>query len=135
MNDRQKIIIFMEEKNKIIKRKSGIVYMTKRDIKVIEKWLDEDCKVIWEKLLENLEDLLNSLYDYDFDSDMCPFCIYHNNNCNECSYGKNNGICYSRSIDNRYGKIKKRLIYKFGDGTLVTNQEYQKIIIEINITS
>jgi hypothetical protein len=78
---KEKIIAFMEDKQKLLSQKSP-KYFGKRDERDIMKWSDEEAERVWNALT-----LAPS-----FGTHSCPFCL-HYSDCDECSYGKRHGIC------------------------------------------
>jgi hypothetical protein len=87
MKNKKKIILFMQEKEKIIAdymEEDGL-YFNELDEKIIESWTEQECTDIWNEILDNTTEGLSGLY-----TPLCPFCLFHIP-CSECEYVKNHG--------------------------------------------
>jgi hypothetical protein len=83
---KEKLIKYVQAKNKYIKNITGINYVTEDDIDDIMSWEEEECKQIW-----------RTLYPAD-ELHGCPWCIktytkHLRLNCGACSYGNRNNKC------------------------------------------
>jgi hypothetical protein len=88
---KKKLLEFMEEKNKIIKKHTNLVVFTAEDFAEIrDLWSEGDCRFV-----------IKNLY-YDKDYACCPWCLVHA--CPWCLYNKRNGDCVE-SPNSRYKRI------------------------------
>jgi hypothetical protein len=83
---KEKIIKYVQAKNKYIKNITGINYVTEDDIDDIMSWKEKECRLIWRKIKP-----INEING-------CPWCIktyikHDFLNCTDCSYGNRNGKC------------------------------------------
>lgn len=74
----------------------GRRYLHNSDILHIQKWSSQDSLRVLEKLIYSCKFLLGS--------GLCPFCIYHKNDCSKCLYKETHGKCQENNSD--YSKIK-----------------------------
>ena len=109
MTYKEKIVKFLEIKNRIIYSTSNVRYINEEDIEDIKHWSEEDCKKTYKYMIEVVNN--DDAFEFYPNSTTCPWCIYYhfiNNNydkCNECGYGRRHGIC-----DEPYSKYKE-LVY------------------------
>ena len=87
---KEKLIKYVQAKNKYIKNITGIDYVTEDDITDIMSWKKSECRQIWQKL-NPAEEITG-----------CPWCIktYTKHpylDCDACSYGNRNGECGDES--------------------------------------
>lgn len=115
------VLDFMREKNRIIRKLTGLVIATKRDLAEIEtEWAESQC----EEILAELR--------FDSDSDCCPWCIprltvpYHRVFCGDCKYAKRNGSC--DKLSSRYKAIRSRLMNKTDYICIAEIPEIQKLV-------
>jgi hypothetical protein len=93
MTSNEKIIMFMQGKNDIIKKyNKKLSYFKTGDKKEILSWSKKDANRIWKILKKNKNATGLSTIN-------CPFCIYNkadcvDNRCNICGYGKRHHKCY-----------------------------------------
>jgi len=101
----QKIINFMLAKQKWLQNTTNrkIQYINNKDIDDIYKWDTDTCSTLITNLLSIVKLSLNSA--------SCPFCIYYNDNCTQCTYGKHHGIC--RNNNNNPWNKYLHLLYEF----------------------
>ena len=104
MNDKEKIIKFIQLKNEIIKKESKINYINKEDIDDIKSWSDDDCKTIYARMTNEIN--INKIYGLGFAS--CPWCILYKKKgeCSDCGYGDRYIECgYDDSLYNQYRSV------------------------------
>lgn len=95
MKTKEKIIKFMELKQAKIHslyQKKDIVnipFFTAEDHAIIEKWTEKKAKEVWNIMKQNIKDIPYECIGLI--SEVCPFCVYHNLDCNKCNYAKNHG--------------------------------------------
>jgi hypothetical protein len=83
---KEKLIKYIQAKNRYIKNITGIDYIIEDDIDDIMSWEEEECEQIWKNLkLRN-------------EADSCPWCVksyikYTCLNCECCNYGHRHGKC------------------------------------------
>jgi hypothetical protein len=88
------LLEYVHEKNRIIRKHTGLLLTTSRDLAEIEhEWSEEDCKRVLSKLSTTN------------DSGCCPWCILFP--CYECKYGERNGRCKDTK-SSRYIRITER---------------------------
>jgi len=84
MNDIEKIVWFMKEKNQRLKQHFpdvGVDYFSPEDEKSLYRLFDEKkANKFWKDINEKSKISIN-------DMDFCPFCFIHNKDCNVCDYG------------------------------------------------
>lgn len=97
-------------------------YFTKQDEQSIMDWPEERCMIVWGKI--DYYVFYDKLAADNLDSEVCPYCVYHNNKCGECEYGSNHKICTDDDSDFYSIKINTNVIIK--------NKEYQQAIEKIN---
>jgi len=122
---KEKIIKFMQEKNKIIKKHTGIIYFNEKDKNDILSWSEKDCKNIYLKILDHV----TQKYVFGMGWVVCPYCIKYLSpdkfNCHRCEYAKNHGECLStdsvwNKVSNWRSKPGKR-IYDIMDDKFYDN--------------
>lgn len=82
MKSVDRIVNYMKYKAQL----SHPIYFTLEDEKVVRGWRNKKHDMVWGRIAGSYD-------DYRFGSVDCPFCIYHNNVCGECSYSKRHGKC------------------------------------------
>ena len=99
MTSNEKIIMFMEEKDKCLKSyNKDLNYFNEDDKQDILQWSTEDANNIWTKLT-------NNEHSYGISKDTCSFCL-HNKYCSTCTYGERHGKCgIGTSCINTYCEI------------------------------
>ncbi len=110
MNAKNKLVKFVELKNKIVKKTTNMCYINDEDIEDIKRWNSEECKTTYKKLKNNifkLEDISG------FAVGVCPWCISIPPNgtslpCAKCGYGLRHGICDSKN--SLYFKYRSKYI-------------------------
>lgn len=94
------LIEFMTEKNRIVKRITGLLIATKPDMDELRSWSEDACRAA-----------LSSIAGYPFYSDgkACPWCAVVG--CGDCGYAKRNGECNNNycNCNSRYDRITKRI--------------------------
>jgi hypothetical protein len=92
---KKKLLEFMKEKNKIVKKYTNLMVFTVREFaEVRDLWSEKDCRNAIEQLMAGA------------DHQCCPWCLVRA--CRNCLYGKRNGIC-NTSKGNRYERILARI--------------------------
>lgn len=94
------LLEYMQRKNAIVKKHSGLVLTRKRDLAELRTWSEQMCSTALRRLSITSDSLL------------CPWCIVTDLDCVTCNYGKRNGICndvYTKPQP-RYRKIRIRLL-------------------------
>ena len=109
MTYKEKLIQFVKIKNSIITTISYVTYADKDDVSDIKSWPEKVCKEIYKFMTEYFNHNDDDYFGYSIYIITCPWCIYyrhikHGKNCDECGYGKRNGIC------NSSGSMYKRLL-------------------------
>ena len=119
MTYQDKIIKFMQEKEKIIKTyNKDLEYINQNIVNNIKSWSNEDSEIVWGELICNIE-IENECGLY---TPTCPYCIYRNDACFNCYYGEIYGRCCYFSSN--YMKIREYNID-------ISNRKYRKIIKNI----
>jgi hypothetical protein len=96
------LIYFLEEKNKIIKERTGISLVENLDMEEVRNW--ELYKVL--KFFNNMTTI-----GWHSDIELCPWCANHYNDstdCRDCGYGFRHGHCIVSGKINpgsNYGRI------------------------------
>lgn len=122
MNDKEKIIKFLEMKNEIIKKESKINYIDKEDIEDVKSWSNKKCKTIYQYITDQIH--IKKVYGIGFST--CPWCIlcniYKVKGCTDCGYGERHGECgYGDSLYDLY-----RSVYLIEN--VLTNKVYKNIL-------
>ena len=127
MTSQEKLIKFVELKDRIIKRETSINYIDKGDINEIKKWNRHKCKKVYEQLKLNIR----ALDIADFAVGVCPWCIDKSNigiekcKCKICGYAKRHGDCINDS-----SSLFHKYYSRYTKGTL-SNKVYKNMISEI----
>lgn len=108
MNNREKIVAFMQWKGLLIWRKTKIRYMDKRDV---EKILSSEQKDV-DKFIDDLRAL--GVFDIT-DSSICFACGIYWGNCYRCWYAKHHGECDENGLE---GNDTYRRIVQAGKGSI-----------------
>ncbi len=117
MTSKEKLIKFMELKHDIFFKATGIQYFTERDKNLIKKWRDEDCDRIFDTIESNiLFTPANSIAGA-----VCPFCIFHRGDCNQCTYSRLD-ICITCYFYNTQYNLYE----------LLSNKVYREILEKVN---
>jgi hypothetical protein len=102
MTSNEKIVMFMEGKNNLIKGyNKKLTYFKVGDKKEILSWSSEYADRVWKFIKKYKNGAGLSTVN-------CPFCIYNKMNCDidscvVCKYGKRHGKCYDK--DSTYDSI------------------------------
>jgi len=137
MTPQDKIVKFLQTKNKTIYKNTKLRYIYDKDLEYIEEVLDSSiANDIWGQIQFNIcfEDAkgLTSL--------ICPWCIEKQINdeedCFICTYGQVHGICFRSKDPNKYishyDHIYKVLDSKnIKDYKILSNQWYRNLIKKI----
>lgn len=102
---------YMEKKNKIIQRKTGLKIALKADMDELRGWTEHMCR----RFIVNLA--------YTNDAWGCPWCLRETKGCADCGYGLRNGVCQER--ESRYNRILNRIA---NDGLIVSLPEIAQLI-------
>jgi len=117
------LIDFMQAKQKEIFKFFIPNYFNNRDEEEIKKWSITDKIYIIINLISSINYGSHGLV-----RGLCPFCIYIdkdvNQGCDNCTYGKNHGICTSCSSD--FGIIMARHINKLNIDKPFLNKVFYK---------
>lgn len=115
-SSKEKLIEFLWKKHEIIKKATGLDYITEDDIETLDNLSDID--KIWKTI--KLEIIIGQ---YGLSTDVCPWCIdvYLNCNrpCSECFYSQKKQIC---NVDDETFYILK---------SELTPEVYKQILREI----
>ena len=128
---RNRLIEYNKLKHKILLKKTfnhpnAEHYFVEDDYKHIKKMHPDIAKVIWQILVENIEQ--NG--SYAISRDTCSFCIevkLFGVRCASCAWGKNHLKCGKRKGD---FTMLQMFMNKHNCGT-ITSEEYKKIIKEV----
>lgn len=131
MNAKQKIIMFMTHKDRMVAHhlgEGGIRYFTEEDEKDIQKWTDLTCEYVWSEIRKYIvllgrKGLITSL---------CPYCLVNLVNwpeCNECQYMERHGNCSEESSD--FHKIVAKLSRTRVE-EIFSNDYYVQLIIDLS---
>lgn len=124
MTYKEKLIKFVEAKDKIIKEKTGINYINDLDIQEIREWDEESCKKIYSSFTRNI----NTYFIHDLLIGTCPWCLKSTINnvhdCKICGYGKRHGMCDAE------GSLFRDYNLKWEIG-FITNDMYMEILKDI----
>ena len=122
MNCQKKLIKFVQMKNEIIEKETGIKYIEQEDIDDIKEWSEEDCTYAY----NDLEFFINSCNADGLTEHTCIWCFkYLGKRCKECEYGLQHGIC--RKDNSLFNSYKTKEVK-----ALLTNIVYKKMIEQIN---
>ena len=106
MINQEKLVKFVEMKNKIIKEKTGVTYITEEDIADIREWDEEVCKKVYDELCY----WINGCEIEGLTTHTCIWCHYDDianttfDDCDKCKYAKRHGMCYDlTSSYHKYG--------------------------------
>ena len=90
MNDKERIIKFLQLKNAIIEKETGINYIVPADIADIEEWSDVYCRLAYGYMYYEIKHF--QVYGLGYAT--CVWCIlYKENGCDKCGYAQRHGIC------------------------------------------
>ena len=124
MNYQKKLIKFIQLKNEIIEKETGIKYIEQEDIDNIKKWDDIICK----KIYINLTNSIINLRESGLSEDTCIWCIKNYLNriydCDNCEYKIKHGLCDEN--ESTYQKYAIDNVIK-----LLSNKVYQHMLKEI----
>ena len=113
IKEKKKCIRFMKCKAREIKKHCDIVYFTKADETAIMDMDDKRFQKAWRNIIKivynNLSDSFCDMSVCGLRSNTCIFCLYHVNKCEECSYGKNHGMCARRFQKNDWREIQNTI--------------------------
>jgi len=124
---KDKLIMFLELKNKRIKKFSRYNYIENEDIEDIKNWDLKICDMVYNKIANNI---LNHNYIYGLSNTTCPWCILYfysmSNTCDldSCGYAKRHGDCIC--TDSLYNKVCKEC-----SDNHISNKEYVNMINKI----
>ena len=130
MTYKEKIVEFIIAKNALVSLYTELDYITNEDIEEIKSWSEEDCGIVYENMAKHIIRSFNRPISTSMeDSTTCPWCVYsskirRHDNCNECGYGKRNGICDKFSS-------KYRQIVDEGGFAFIRKEDYLHIIDKI----
>ena len=102
------------------------LYFTEDDAKAIRNWPWFRSVLTWLKIVNYVRKGKCS----GLDSNVCPFCVCHKDNCHKCEYGANHIPC--RSVCSHYKIIIDQLHERLVQSSHKLNQEfYRKVIHNI----
>ena len=124
-----RLLKFLELKNKIIENKTGIKYIDVNDIKDVKQWDEELCKTVYLRLLNSI----TCGGAQRLARETCLWCIvddlrniYELDKCIHCNYGLRHDICCNNgSLYNEYDIPKVRKSF--------TNRAYRDMLQDIEI--
>ena len=99
MTPNKKIIKFMEMKAGFIEKNTLLpvsTYFNESDKKIIQEWSEEDAALVWIDVLSTVITIYDSegLLCAGLYPGLCPFCLMHDSDCDECPYAEtHNGSC------------------------------------------
>lgn len=141
MTTQQKLIRFLQAKNKAIYRYTKLRYIYGSDIQYIEDMDTARANDIWKAIKHNVfyQDAKG------LTSQICPWCqekeITNAIDCSECTYGRTHGICFRSKNPRKYVSHYDH-IYQILDSDnikdykILSNLYYKQLIIRIeNIDS
>ena len=136
MTYKEKIIEFINTKKALVSLYTTTKYIDHKDIKEIESWSEEECRLIYKHMENYITISFNMPINTKIeDSITCPWCVYNAhikksdnyiayNYCDECGYGKRNGIC------DKSGSKYKQIVDE-GVFALIRKEDYFNIINNI----
>lgn len=103
MNNKEKIIKFLEMKNEIIEKEIHIKYIFEEDIQDVKSWSNKECNKVYTYITDAIYN--EKVYGLGFAT--CPWCIiYKDRGCLYCGYCKRYGKCGDKdSLYNRYRSL------------------------------
>jgi len=125
MTYNKKIRRFMRLKSSLVESKCDKEMFNASDYMDVERsWTENECKVVFEKLVENIDNKSDS----NLDTGVCPYCIKlgptSESNCINCHYGKIHGVCSSLVRTNSdWGK--------YFSNVAVSKDEYKSMLKQI----
>ena len=121
MNNKEKIIKFLQLKNAIIERETGINYIVPADIEDIESWSDMQCNLTYEYMYYEIT--RQQVYGLGYAT--CVWCIfYKEDGCKDCGYGKRHKLC--SDDDSLYNSYKTTKLTE-----ILSNKVYLNILENI----
>ncbi len=136
MNDKEKLIKFIQLKNEIIEKETDLKYITQIDIDIINKWNDNICKRIYTDLTR----AINDLGEKGLTENTCIWCIKdyidHNNIISNIKYLECISTCYGCEYKTQHGKCDESdsLYQKYAVDkvvNLLTNEVYKDMLKKI----
>jgi len=130
MTYKEKLIEFTNTKKDLINLYSKINYINQKDTKEIKSWSEKECKIVYKYMYKYIIKSVNEFISTGIDNSItCPWCIYNfrvkiYDDCNNCNYGKRNGIC--NKSDSTYQKIVAKNGFAF-----IRKEDYLNIINKI----
>ena len=118
MTYQEKLIMFVQLKNEIIEKESGIKYINEIDIGDIERWLEKTCKKIYKELIQTIQKGACRLK-----TSTCIWCLKYEEICFHCTYADRHGRCGNGSSSYDY--------YNSISAMLFTNKTYKDILKKI----
>jgi len=103
MTAKEKIIMFMEAKQKRLNKYGKFNYFNEKDAEAIKQWNETEAQKVWEGITDTI--INNTNYKFNVDgltADTCPSCNYWRYNCRRCEYGQNHGICTTNENSDYY---------------------------------
>lgn len=97
---RQKIIDYLIWKDHSIEEKTGLKLCIPDDYDDIDEWSPDEINYIYD-YLHHVYKILSPQHVRD--TQLCPWCIINNDECEQCSYATRHGLCENRS--SAYSKI------------------------------
>lgn len=134
MTFNEKIKLFMFKKEEILQGEldnyeKGLYYNEEIG-KLIDNWQTNEAKLVFEILSMNT--LLLEFGTIGFSPSTCPFCIFFQSSCGECTYAELNNACIETSSNlikiKRAAKESKKDLNK-----LLSRETYKKIIREVEL--
>ena len=133
MKSKEKLLLFLEKKNEVVERRTGLVhinYISFKDLEEIKNWKVQECVKIYNEIVAAVKKS-NIGKTILYDVATCPWCLKYqedfrtanNANCKNCNYGKRHGIC--SDIPSDYKTITRE------KGFQNSKYDYLKIIREI----
>ncbi len=123
MDVKEKLIKFIQLKNEIIEKETGLKYIVQEDIDDIKKWNEKECNNVYDDLdfFIHSNSKVNGLTEYT-----CIWCFKHfGEKCEECDYGLRHGIC--RNDGSLFNKYKTKEVK-----ALFTNEVYVELFNQMN---
>ena len=129
MSSNKNIARFMESQAKKIEEYSkspSELWFNERDKQAILKWPSEEADIVWEKLQRNIM----KLGERGTWKRVNPFCLFFQEDCKVCQYGKHHIICGRKISDITYIREMFRALEK-NPYFYPTNHDYKKILSQI----
>ena len=119
MTNKEKLIKFIEAKNRLVVKASGVKYIDKEDIKDINEWNNPVCKNVYKQLTKEILNGAEELY-----ISTCIWCIKYSTHCDSCGYQERHGKCMDGgSLFQTYNTDKTQKV--------LTNKKYKQILQRI----